>query len=62
MNTTPRAYWAPHVTVAVVVERAGKLLLVEEAIGSAPGIWKRAKASPGRPAARRWKKPAGRWS
>jgi len=38
MNTTPRAYWAPHVTVAVVVERAGKLLLVEEAIGSAPPV------------------------
>jgi len=27
------SYWAPHVTVAVVVERAGKLLLVEEHIG-----------------------------
>jgi len=26
-------YWAPHVTVAVVVERDGKLLLVEERIG-----------------------------
>jgi len=26
-------YWAPHVTVAVVAERDGKLLLVEERIG-----------------------------
>jgi len=38
MNTAARTYWAPHVTVAVVVERAGKLLLVEEAIGSAPPV------------------------
>jgi len=36
MNTHPHArtmsYWAPHVTVAVIVERAGELLLVEEHI------------------------------
>jgi len=32
------SYWAPHVTVAVVVERAGKLLLVEEAIGGAQTV------------------------
>jgi len=37
MNTTSHShcvpYWAPHVTVAVVVERGGELLLVEERIG-----------------------------
>jgi len=38
MNTTPSihpsAYWAPRVTVAVVVERGGQMLLVEEQINA----------------------------
>jgi len=32
-HVNPSRYWAPHVTVAVVVERDGELLLVEEQIG-----------------------------